>query len=147
MFVVRRYLRRGVVVWLCCHALTFTALVPRDCCALHAHGAHEATADGAAPCHERAAPIPGAHCEMAAEEGAACPMHASPASPSTGADCALSGACQAPAAALAAVLMQAAVLSHSTFHTPLVVPQAASRPSDASPRSLASPPAAPPPRA
>ena len=146
MFAVRRHLRRGVAAWLVCHALTFTALVPRDCCALHAHGAHDATADGAAPCHEVAAPIPGAHCEMAAEEGAACPMHASPASPSPGADCALSGACQAPAAALAAVLMQAAVVEPATHVSPRLSALARPHPRAASPRALATPPDAPPPR-
>ncbi len=153
MSLVRRHLRRGVATWLLCHALTFTALVPRDCCAAHSHATHDAAvpaaADGEAPCHEVAvpAPAPGALCEMAAEDGAACPMHAAPASPLSAADCALSGSCQAPAAALAAVLMQAAVLSPSSLHTPHLVPEAVSRPPDASPRSLASPPDAPPPRA
>jgi len=145
MNLVRRHLRRGVAAWLFCHALTFTALVPRDCCAAHAHGADwAAAASGEAPCHEAAAPAPGAHCEMAAEDGAACPMHAAPVSSS---DCALTGSCQAPAAALAAVLLQAAVLVPATSYAPHVLPVTVSPPPDVSARSLATPPAAPPPRA
>lgn len=152
MTVVRRHLRRGVTTWLLCHALTFTALVPRDCCAAHRHdtsgdeATHVAAPAAEAPCHEAAPPAPaaGAHCAMAAEDGAACPMHAAPASP---AECALTGSCRAPAAALAAVLLQAAVLAPASSYDPHVLPQAVSRPPDASARSLVSPPDAPPPRA
>jgi len=161
MSLVRRHLRRGVAVWLLSHALVFTALVPRDCCAAHRHGdpsttptATAAVPSEPAPCHEDAAPAPasatasapapGAHCDMPAGDGAACPMHHAPA-PSSG--CAMRGTCQAPAAALAAVLLQAAVLVPVTNALPLLSPAPIDRPADVSARSLASPPDAPPPRA
>jgi hypothetical protein len=119
---VRRHLRRGVAAWLVCHALTFTALLPRDCCAAHAHG-------------ERA--------EAAPAGDAACPMHdgAAPA-PS----CAIAGTCQAPGAALAAVLLQAAVLEPAAHVTPHLSPVARPHPRAVSARTLPSPPDAPPPR-
>lgn len=122
MSAVRRHLRRGVVAWLVCHALTFTALMPRDCCAAHAHAARA---------------------EAAPEGDAACPMHdgASPA-----AACAMAGVCQAPGAALAAVLLQAAVLEPVAHVTPHLVPLARPQPRTASPRTLLTPPDAPPPR-
>jgi len=149
MRMVRRHLRSGVTAWLVCHALAFTTLVPRECCAAHGHGPRDAAsapAGDAAPCHD-AAPatsVAGGHCDMPASDGAACPMHAAPAAP---AGCAMSGACAAPAAALAAIVMQAAVLSPSMVHTPHLVAEAVSRPLDASAQTLATPPDAPPPRA
>lgn len=122
MSAVRRHLRRGVMAWLVCHALTFSALMPRDCCAAHAHAARaEAAPDG----------------------DAACPMHDG-AAPE--ADCAMAGTCQAPGAALAAVLLQAAVLEPVTHVTPRLSLVARPQPRTASPRTLASPPDAPPPR-
>ena len=122
MRIVRRHVRSGVVAWLVCHALTFTALVPRDCCAAHAHAARAEAADG----------------------DAACPMHdgAGPASA-----CTIGGTCQAPGAALAAVLLQAAVVEPATHVIPRRSPLASPHPWAASPRSLATPPDAPPPRA
>lgn len=149
MSPVRRHLRRGVFAWLVCHALTFTALFPRDCCALHAHGTpaggNAVAVDGdAPPCHETpAAPAPGAHCEMAAADGAACPMHRTGAAP---ADCQMSGLCDAPASALAAVVLQPAVLVRSGLAVPAVSTQVAMRPPDGTARSLAVPPDSPPPR-
>lgn len=122
MFAVRRHLRRGVAAWLVCHALTFTALVPRDCCTAHAHAARaEAAADGDAACpmHDGAAP-----------EGA----------------CAMAGTCQAPGAALAAILLQAAVVEPAVHVTPHLSPVARPHPRTACTRTLASPPDAPPPR-
>lgn len=151
MQFVRRHLRKGTSVWLMCHALTFTALVPRDCCAAHAHaaapasshGSHAAASGGVAPCHEAAAPVSGAHCEMAAADGASCPMHAPGAAP---ADCRIIGTCHAPEAALAAVVLQAAVLVPSFAFGPQVSPTAAPPAPDESVGSLAVPPDAPPPR-
>lgn len=159
MSFVRRHLRRGVTVWLMCHALTLSALVPRDCCAMHAHAAddtaghdHAAMVAAAAsdaeavPCHETAAPAtpaPGDHCDMPSSEGANCPMHQPGAMP---AGCAMTGVCHAPEAALAAVLWQAvpAPLAPAVA-VPLVV-TVVSRTADVSPTSLAVPPDAPPPR-
>lgn len=154
MTFVRRHLRRGVAAWLLCHALMFTALVPRDCCAAHAHGKASAAgttdehaghaAPAAEPCHEVAAtPAPGAHCEMSAADGAACPMHQTGALP---VDCAMTGVCHAPDAALSAVLLQAAVAVPSFTFTPQVVPGTRPRATDVSTTSLAVSPDAPPPR-
>jgi hypothetical protein len=149
MRLVRRHLRGGVTAWLLGHALTFTALVPRDCCAAHAHAAHgdhqaAAVESDAPPCHDSApATAPGAHCEMAAADGAACPMHARvPQAP----DCTMTGVCGAPAAMLQAVLMQPAVPAAPTTLAPLLLAEAVSHPAAPAPRSLASPPDAPPPR-
>ena len=153
MSLFRRHLRRGVVVWLACHALTFTALVPRDCCAAHAHAATSSPGDTAgevdAPCHEMAAatpappPVTDDHCDMPASDGAACPMHRAGASPVS---CAMTGVCHAPEAALASVLWQAAVAPSAPQ---LVTPVAAlaPRPAIAAPSlALAVPPDSPPPR-
>lgn len=122
MSAVRRHLRRGVVAWLVCHALTFSALMPRDCCAAHAHAARA---------------------EAAPEGDAGCPMHDG-AAPE--ADCAMAGACQTPGAALAAVLLQAAVLEPLAHVTPHLSPVARPHPRTVSTRTLACPPDAPPPR-
>lgn len=122
MSAVRRHLRRGVVAWLLCHALTFTALVPRDCCAAHAHAAPAATAS---------------------VDDAACPMHDGTAPEAA---CAIAGTCQAPGAALAAVLLQAAVLEPAAHVTPHLSPVARQHPRAVTTRTLASPPDAPPPR-
>lgn len=133
------------------HALTFTALVPRDCCAAHDHGratagaahaGHDAPA--AEPCHATAeAAAPGTHCEMATGDGDTCPMHQPGVTP---ADCRMSGVCHAPDAALSAVLLQAAVAVPS-FTFPLhSVPPADPRAVDVFSISLAVPPDAPPPR-
>lgn len=161
MILVRRHLRRGVVAWLVCHVLTFTALVPRDCCAAHAHGRvttpSASTPGGAAasataepPCHEAAAavaPAPAAegdHCDMPHADGAACPMHRGGAAGAAG--CRLSGVCHAPDAALAAVLWQAAVAPAAP-----IVPAPAVATVDRvvvapSSRALVLPPDSPPPR-
>lgn len=151
MSLVRRYLRRGVVAWLVCHALTFTALVPRDCCAAHGHAAlaSDETAPSAGdvpPCHEAVAepaPPPGAHCDMAAADGAACPMHRPGAAPGS---CAMSALCHAPESALAAVVLQAAVLVRIGLPVPDRGAAAIVLPPDSSARSLAVAPDAPPPR-
>ena len=155
MSFVRRHLRRGVKAWLLCHALAFTALVPRDCCAMHAHAADGTTAahgHGAAPaaepCHEtstpaESTPAPGDHCDMPASDGAACPMHRSGAMP---ADCAMTGVCNAPEAALAAVLWHAAMAPPAPDVAVPALVTLLSRVADVSPTSLAVPPDAPPPR-
>jgi hypothetical protein len=81
---------------------------------------------------------------MAAADGAACPMHAGRPEP---ADCAMTGVCGAPAAMLQAVLMQPAVPAAPATFAPLLLPEAVSHTVAPAPRSLASPPDAPPPRA
>lgn len=151
MRLIRRQLRRGVVAWLACHALTFTALVPRDCCAAHAHGraAHEppvesAAAETGAPCHEAAAtPAPEAHCDMATADGAACPMHRPGAAP---ADCRMSGVCHAPDAALAAVIWQAGIPPSVAEATAPVAARLAAAPVVERSIARAIPPDLPPPR-
>ena len=158
MRVVRRHLRLGAATWLMCHVLAFSALAPRDCCAAHAHGAAttRATANVDHSAHGRpamaaghehhAAPAhaDGAQCPMRGPDGAPCPMHdggaAAPAA------CQMTGVCNQPAAALAAVVMQAAV-PQSAF---ALLPRDAQRltlvDADDQPRSLAVPPDSPPPR-
>ncbi len=148
MSLVRRSLRRGVVVWLACHALTFSALVPRDCCAAHGHGRsageQAAAADAAPPCHETpAAPEPGEHCQMASADGAACPMHRAPAA---SADCQMSGRCHAPESALASVVLQPAVLVRAALTVPAVAAKRVGRPPFVVAQSLAVVPDSPPPR-
>ena len=116
-------MRLGAATWLVCHVLAFSALLPRDCCAAHAHGATAARRRPRpiTPAHDmgagrrrhdhHAAPVAdhadGAQCPMRGADGTPCPMHdggvASPAA------CQMTGVCNQPAAALAAVLMQAAV--------------------------------------
>lgn len=152
MVLVRRHLRRGVVAWLVGQLLTFTALVPRDCCALHAHatspaGAHHEAApagDDVPPCHRASAPAASEdHCNMGTADGAACPMHQSrPAA----APCAMTGQCHAPEAALAAVLWQAAVPPPPTVvAAPAATVLALTPPAEAL-SALALPPDLPPPR-
>lgn len=152
MRLIRRQLRRGVVAWLACHVLTFTALVPRDCCAAHAHGraADEppvesaAPAEAGAPCHETAAsPAPEAHCDMATADGAACPMHRPGAAP---VGCRMSGVCHAPEAALAAVIWQAAIPPSAAEATAPVAARLAAAPVVERSITRAIPPDLPPPR-
>lgn len=154
---VRRHLRAGTTAWLLAYAVSFVALVPRDCCAAHAHrpAAGAAAAHAAPPCHEAAETTPpaavedGAHCPMPAHgsEGAACPMHggrAGAAAPSG--DCMLAGVCNVPAAALAVVVMNAAVPA-SLFSFSAPVPSTApTLPTDERLLSRLTPPDAPPPR-
>lgn len=150
------------MAWLVCHVITFTALVPRDCCAAHAHAhgtaaptaaSHHAAAAAPAdapPCHEMAsapaaapAPAMGDHCDMPSADGAACPMHRGGAG---SADCSMSGVCHAPDAALAAVLWLSAVTPVTpALPAPAVstVPRATIA---ASSIALAVPPDSPPPR-
>ena len=117
MWTVRRHLRRGVTAWLLCHALAFSALVPRDCCAAHAHAHRDA---GAPACHELA-----------------------PAA----ALCQLTGTCDAPATALSAVLLQGVTLAALVPAAPLVATSREAAPPPARRLlHLSLPPDAPPPR-
>jgi hypothetical protein len=159
MRAVRRHLRLGAATWLVCHVLAFSALAPRDCCAAHAHGVaavetapavdHSAHDMPAAPAaghehHAAAAKSDGAQCPMRDADGAPCPMHdGDSAAPGA---CQMTGVCHQPAAALAAVLMQAAVPQSPFVLLPRV--GAGSMPVDADdqPLSLAVPPDSPPPR-
>lgn len=112
---IRRRLRLSAVVWLVCHVLSFSALLPRDCCAAHAH---------------------------AAVDDALCATHHA----GTGGGEQMTGACNAPGAALAAVLMQAAVPG-VPFALSLRAPVAVvSGVADERPLGLFAPPDSPPPR-
>ena len=155
MRTVRRHLRFGAATWLACHVLAFSALLPRDCCAAHAHvGAapvdtaavdHSAHGMPAATGHEHhASPAPdGAQCPMRGADGTPCPMHDSGASPLA---CQMTGVCNQPAAALAAVLMQAAVPPAVFALVPRSTDSLVARTADEQPRTLAVPPDSPPPR-
>ena len=154
--MVRRHLRFGAATWLICHVLAFSALLPRDCCAAHAHGATAATGDaidhsahgmaasaehadhGAVPDHAE-----GASCPMPGPDGAPCPMHSSGATP---AGCQMTGVCNQPSAALAAVLMPAAMPSPVFALLPRGAELVDARSADEQPHTLALPPDSPPPR-
>lgn len=154
---VRRHLRAGTTAWLLAYAVSFVALVPRDCCAAHAHrgAAGDGAAHAAPPCHDAAETAPtaavedGAHCPMPApmSDGAACPMHGghTGAAAASG-DCTIAGVCNVPTAALAVVVMNAAV-PITLFSLDVPAPTTASTPLAAE-RLLSrlTPPDAPPPR-
>lgn len=168
MRVVRRHLRLGVTTWLVCHVLAFSALLPRDCCAAHSHAAHghEAAPDAvdhsahaghampaehehhAAAAADATAAVPsgtqdhGAYCPMRGPDGAPCPMHA----PGGDGDCRMVGVCNQPAAALAAVLMQAAVPPAVFALVPRSLEPGMAGVLHTQPLSLAHPPDSPPPR-
>jgi hypothetical protein len=159
MSLVRRYLRRGAVAWLACYALTFTALMPRDCCAAHAHGLESAGAPVDHAGHGMTAEQPsghvhhgasaaaetgGASCPMPGPDGRPCPMHRNTTAAESG--CVMTGSCSQPTAALAAVLMQAAVPGQPFALLPLDARLVAHRAADDQPLSLALPPDSPPPR-
>ena len=80
---------------------------------------------------------------MAAADGAACPMHAQGAVPL---DCAMTGVCNAPGAALAAVLMQAAEPLTSFALLPRTAQTHVTARVDEQAHTLALTPDAPPPR-
>ncbi len=158
MRVVRQHLRLGVATWLVCHVLAFSALLPRDCCAAHAHGAAAGTAaadhsaHGVAPAtggHDHHA-MPaadhaeGASCPMRGPDGAPCPMHSGGAA--SPAACQMTGVCNQPAAALAAVLMQAAVPPAVFALVPRDFAAWSAVRADQHPHALAVPPDSPPPR-
>jgi hypothetical protein len=156
MRVVRRHLRFGVATWLACHVLAFSALLPRDCCAAHAHGTaapagaehagHDMAAMSEHAHHQAAAPVhaEGAACPMRGADGTPCPMHDGAAAPAA---CQMTGVCNQPAAALAAVLMQAAVPTPPFALVPRAAHVVVSRSADEQRLSLALPPDSPPPRA
>ena len=160
MRVLRRHLRLGAATWLICQVLAFSALAPRDCCAAHAHGAassssaavgHSAHGTAAAtPAghehHAASAPAEadGAQCPMRGPDGAPCPMHGGEAA--APAACQMTGVCNQPAAALAAVLMQAAVPQAVFALLPRDAAGYTLAAADDQPFSLAVPPNSPPPR-
>ena len=155
MRVVRRHLRFGAATWLVCHVLAFSALLPRDCCAAHTH-AGAAVVDQVAVDHS-AHGLPAAtghehHASPAAEDGAQCPMRAdgTPCPMHDGggstAACQMTGVCNQPAAALAAVLMQAAVPPAVFALVPRSAHIRVARAADEQRHSLAVPPDSPPPR-
>lgn len=159
MRAVRRHLRLGAATWLVCHVLAFSALAPRDCCAAHAHGVaaaetstavdHSAHGMPAAPAaghdhHAASTEADDAQCPMRGADGAPCPMHdGGSAAPVA---CQMTGVCNQPAAALAAVLMPAAVPQAPFALLPRAAALVTSATADDQPHSLAVPPDSPPPR-
>jgi hypothetical protein len=108
MGVIRRHLRAWTAVWALSQCAILTALMPRDCCTAHRHGAGES----AVRCGET---VPGAQCPMRSPDGTPCPMHrvlasdghahnSGHAKPSKDTACSLRGTCKGPFAALAALL-------------------------------------------
>lgn len=158
MRVVRRHLRWGAATWLMCHVLAFSALLPRDCCAAHAHAAAPAAAvdhsahagHGTAAVtghehHAAAVPAEGVFCPMRAADGAPCPMHDGGGSAAPG-TCQMTGVCSQPAAALAAVLLQSAVPPVAFALLPGEISVTLAAATDDQPLALAVPPDSPPPR-
>jgi hypothetical protein len=146
MAALRRRLRCCVAIWLFCQTASLVALVPQDCCASHRHR----EAHAAPPCHQAAEAAEAAttYCPLHSAGGAPCPMHRA-AGHDAGMpddDCVLRGVCNAPAAALRALLWSPGVLVDSLSSRPeaLVVP--APRLTGERPVSLLLPPDAPPPR-
>lgn len=96
MAVFRSRLRMVAAAWLLCQAVSLSAFMPDDCCALHTAIAAEKAA-ASAPCHTAeqapdAEPAPDAACPMQHHGDATCPLHQRP----TGDCCAMSNGCDGP---------------------------------------------------
>lgn len=94
MGIIRRNLARLVALWLVCQATSLSAFVPHDCCA-----AHRVEASSGQECHRPAAET----CPMRASDGQPCPMHN--ANGNSAKTCVMRGTCDAPAVALASLLL------------------------------------------
>jgi hypothetical protein len=82
------------VTWLLCYVASYSALLPRDCCAAHAHRSRPTAAKAA---------------EAAAD--ATCSLHHAPEpEPPPPAECSLRGTCGGPIAALASFLSSHGIL-------------------------------------
>lgn len=139
MAVLRRRLRLCVTLWLVSQVASLSALAPRDCCASH----QPAEAEHA--CHENAR---ARLCPMRAADGTPCPMHRDSAQESLPESdrCELRGSCNAPSAALHALLWSPGVLAAAPAAAPdtlvVTVPLAPRE----RPLGLLLPPESPPPR-
>jgi hypothetical protein len=101
MKVLRRQLRSWTFAWLLFHVASYSALLPRDCCAAHAH---------------KPAPAPAAP----ASDNATCAMHhdTTPPQPARDAECSLRGACRGPLAAINSFFSAFGVLPDSLALAP-----------------------------
>lgn len=89
MTAIRRRVRLVALVWLLGQTAALSAFVPEQCCLSHAEEAAAKSKDEA--CHETSPqPEPSHH-----QQGDACPMHASPMSPSHDC-CVMTNACDGP---------------------------------------------------
>ena len=135
MAVFRQRLRVFALAWLVFQAASFSAVVPRDCCAAHRPAAKS--------CHE---PQPATHCPMQASNGARCPMHRghdggeSPA-------CQLRGSCGGPMSALVTLLATHGILSDPPSISPAIDAQIVSAIDAERLVAKRTPPDPPPPRA
>jgi hypothetical protein len=92
MKVLRRQLRSWTIAWLFFHVASYSALLPRDCCAAHAH---------------RPKPL-----QTTQSDNATCAMHheAPQPEPASETECSLRGTCRGPLAALNSLLSTHGVL-------------------------------------
>ena len=148
MTLFRRRLRVLAAAWLLFQATSLSALVPRACCL--AHQGHLAVATDAADHEEQAS---ASHCAEPAESATASSPHARqghdrsarPAQPPRD-ECAISGTCGGPAAALFTVISTEGVLATSlTVSADFPSAGAPLAPRD-QPIGQFDPPDAPPPR-
>lgn len=114
MTIVRRHLPALTLVWLVCQLASVSAFLPPACCVAHQSTEEHACTDAAAA----------AVCPMHAQTGEVCPMHAAgqgaPDDSGAASDarpddtCSMRSLCNAPAAALAALLMLPGVVPDAT---------------------------------
>ena len=121
MTVLRRHLRLCAAAWIVFQAVSLSAFVPRDCCAAHRMAAAEDHQQDAGCHHARHAGVPETTCSLA-------------------------GTCNGPLAMLAGVLSPHAVLTTAILVAGGLMADSSPLPVFESPRSLAVPPDAPPPR-
>ena len=116
MRIIRRRLRTWATIWLVVQTGWVSALVPRDCCAVH----QPATVKAESSCHESA---PATNCHMQSAGGAPCPMHRSQIEPgehhqSSSNHCSLRGSCDGPMAALFVLLSNHGILTQPATTIP-----------------------------
>jgi hypothetical protein len=95
MICLRKHLRLWTSAWLVCQIATYSALLPRDCCAAHAH---------------RAKPVEAA---QESPDGATCAMHHAEPDPKPVEECSWRGTCGGPLSALAALFAHQGILPAS----------------------------------
>lgn len=109
MITIRRGLRLWVAAWLVFQVASLSALVPRDCCAIHRPAANEKQRS----CHENTLST---QCPMRAADGTPCPMHRGghhDAAEKPGNRCSMRGTCDGPMSALFALLSHHGIVQDS----------------------------------
>jgi hypothetical protein len=141
MTAFRRHLRRWAAAWIVFQAVSLCASVPLD-----ALGVRElAAGDRELSCHTK---IP-APCPMRAAGGLPCPMHRGTVHDTDQRSrdiCSMRGTCDAPVAALFALLWTQGVVPHASETLPDPSQYAVALLADEHPHSRHAPPDSPPPR-